>query len=164
VRFLRLLGRVVIQVLKGPSSLSPRSVSLSRGRGARARLDRRPPDAAGAVAGLGLRERAAQSNLNRRARPTRGHRRLSLSPYLRASRATRVTREAPRVHAACDTSETKPPSPGIDSSARSFLLRAISHARAREREIARKAVGETEEREGKLENGARTKGGAIIGW
>lgn len=38
------------------------------------RLDRRPPGVAGAVAGLGLRERAVQSNLNRRARPTRGHR------------------------------------------------------------------------------------------
>lgn len=37
-------------------------------------LDRRPPGVAGAVAGLGLRERAVQSNLNRRARPTRGHR------------------------------------------------------------------------------------------
>ena len=37
-------------------------------------LDRRPPEVAGAVAGLGLRERAVQSNLNRRARPTRGHR------------------------------------------------------------------------------------------
>lgn len=68
-------------------------------------LDRRPPGAAGAVAGLGLRERAAQSNLNRRARPTRGHRRsLSLPPAL----ATRVTREAPRVHAACDTRDSIP--------------------------------------------------------
>lgn len=37
-------------------------------------LDRRPPEVAGAVAGLGLRERAVQSNLNRRACPTRGHR------------------------------------------------------------------------------------------
>lgn len=68
-------------------------------------LDRRPPDAAGAVAGFSLRERAAQSNLNRRARPTRGHRQsLSLPPAL----ATRVTREAPRVHAACDTRDSIP--------------------------------------------------------
>ncbi|KYN17268.1 hypothetical protein ALC57_10488 [Trachymyrmex cornetzi] len=75
VRFLRLLGR--------------------------SSLDRRPPGAAGAVAGLGLRERAAQSNLNRRARPTRGHRRsLSLPPV---SRDTRDTRGASCVYAACDT-------------------------------------------------------------
>lgn len=65
---------LLYRFLKVPSSLRPsRSVSLSRGRGARASLDRHPPGAAGAVAGLSLRERAAQSNLNRRARPTRGH-------------------------------------------------------------------------------------------
>lgn len=104
---------LLYRFLKVPSSLRPsrRAASLRlararpppppRTRGARASLDRRPPGAAGAVAGLGLRERAAQSNLNRRARPTRGHRRsLSLPPV---SRDTRDTRGASCVYAACDT-------------------------------------------------------------
>lgn len=56
-------------------SVASAGFSVSPLRSVRAQsLDRRPPGVAGAVAGLGLRERAVQSNLNRRARPTRGHR------------------------------------------------------------------------------------------
>lgn len=120
---------LLYRFLKVPSSLRLTSAR----RGARASLNRHPPGAAGAVAGLGLRERAAQSNLNRRARPTRGHRRsLSLPPAL-------VTREvgASCVHAACDTRDSIPPSSSTSRlvwSREAVYARGSGFSRARARE------------------------------
>lgn len=112
MRITRAVPSVVRSLLYRFLKVRRRSVSLRRGCGARKSLDRHPPGAADAVAGLGLCKRVAQSNLNRRARPTRG---ATDDLPSSGSRDTRDTRAASCVHAACDTRATLSPVVEISS-------------------------------------------------